>query len=306
MMKIDVKQPEFLQTIVDHVPSGLFVVDDKREIIAANQKFEYISKKEQAEIAGKLFGEALGCSFTVEENKPCGETSQCHKCMLKNSVEHSISTNTAIRKQLLERHLYIGNRKQQKYLEFTVEPFSYDDNALALVTLNDITEQELQKKQLRTLAKVDGLTGLLRHMETHKQLQQMIENKELLSIIALDIDYFKKINDQHGHLVGDDVLRAVAQCIKGSVRKSDIVGRVGGEEFLVILPDVPHESAVQIAEKIRKKIEVLVPASVPITISGGVTEHLDTESIEEVLERADQLLYAAKKQGRNRIVSEMK
>lgn len=128
-----------------------------------------------------------------------------------------------------------------------------------------------------------------------------------LSIFLADLDFFKRINDSFGHLVGDDVLRAAAARMSASIREYDYVGRYGGEEFLVVLPDCNLEGAHQIAERVRQRISgepiLELPAEIEITASLGVAQSSPGQSVTELLHKADVALYAAKNNGRNRVVS---
>lgn len=128
-----------------------------------------------------------------------------------------------------------------------------------------------------------------------------------LSIFLADLDFFKRINDSFGHLVGDDVLRAAAARMSAGIREYDYVGRYGGEEFLVVLPDCNLEGAHQIAERVRQRISgepiLELPAEIEITASLGVAQSSPGQSVTELLHKADVALYAAKNNGRNRVVS---
>ena len=117
----------------------------------------------------------------------------------------------------------------------------------------------------------------------------------------MDIDHFKQVNDQNGHLVGDQVLIQVAKLIRQSVRKTDIIGRYGGEEFMIILPDCSAAEGSKVAEKIRVAIQnAEFDAGLKVNISGGVAEYKD-QVIEKLIEDADNNLYEAKRNGRNAI-----
>jgi len=131
-----------------------------------------------------------------------------------------------------------------------------------------------------------------------------------LSLLMLDIDHFKKVNDRHGHQIGDFVLRAVAAKIRGMVRADDIAARYGGEEFAVIVPKQPLAVAKMLAERIRSAIEIadikMRSTGVSlghVSVSIGVAQLRDTETVEDLIRRADQCLYAAKRAGRNRVVA---
>ena len=163
---------------------------------------------------------------------------------------------------------------------------------------------------LRKRASVDALTKLLNRGETDNSLKQGMElvkqNKNHMCIIMADLDKFKNVNDTHGHVVGDHVLQDVAKRLQAAVRGFDIVGRYGGEEFVVILNNTSYKTAQQVAERIREKIKSS-PINVNgliinITISQGVTEAKPFDTIESLISRADDALYQAKEDGRDCVV----
>jgi diguanylate cyclase (GGDEF)-like protein len=180
-------------------------------------------------------------------------------------------------------------------------------NSLVDITNQKKVELDLRAKNayLEEISKNDGLTELLNHNRIFFELEEQInlckKNNLKLSIIMLDLDHFKEINDEYGHLVGDEVLALVGETIKRSIRDTDFAGRYGGEEFLIILPDTDLEKAIVIADRIRSNVEKIeVNEKLKVTISGGIKQ-LDEESILEYVKSADALLYKAKHGGRNRI-----
>ncbi|BBO80458.1 hypothetical protein DSCO28_10240 [Desulfosarcina ovata subsp. sediminis] len=155
--------------------------------------------------------------------------------------------------------------------------------------------------------RTDALTGLNNRMKIDEALENEINRvqryRSTFSIILLDIDNFKHVNDTYGHLIGDDVLKEVAGLLKANFRKTDVPGRWGGEEFLVILPHQDRRCASGIAEKLRRIIETTnFPDVGRITSSFGVAEYLDRDTPKGIVMRADAALYRAKQQGRNRVV----
>jgi diguanylate cyclase (GGDEF)-like protein len=122
----------------------------------------------------------------------------------------------------------------------------------------------------------------------------------------LDIDHFKKINDNYGHLIGDDVLKKTASLISSSLRHGDIAGRYGGEEFIVLLPTISQEKTIEIAEKIRKSIKDIIfksdKKSFSITISIGLSKYKKGMDIDTLVGNADNALYQAKNSGRDNII----
>ncbi|KXG78411.1 Response regulator PleD [Fervidicola ferrireducens] len=164
------------------------------------------------------------------------------------------------------------------------------------------------------LAVTDGLTGLYNHRYIYNQLEHMVNHVKncggTFSLILLDIDHFKSYNDNYGHLMGDKVLKKLAEILRQNVRTGDIVGRYGGEEFAIILPDTSGSEAYAIAERIRKAVESTEFAvteegkKIFITVSAGVASCPDDAlTVKELVNKADQaLLFGAKKKGRNRVV----
>lgn len=120
-------------------------------------------------------------------------------------------------------------------------------------------------------------------------------------MLYLDLDHFKQVNDMHGHAVGDGVLEAVAEVMRSHLRAEDVVARLGGEEFVALLPGIASSHAHEIAERIRHAVQALQgPASV--TVSAGVYEAMAGESLEHAMQRADQAMLQAKREGRNRVL----
>jgi diguanylate cyclase (GGDEF)-like protein len=168
----------------------------------------------------------------------------------------------------------------------------------------------LLNQDLEKLARTDALTGLPNRMATNETLvaefARFKRSQLSYAVLMIDIDFFKRVNDKHGHPVGDAVLQHVARIVRQSIRESDFAGRLGGEEFLVILPMTAVPSAVQVAEKIRTELERTPPPQAgTITISVGVGPVFPTDlSSDDAVQRADQQLYRAKANGRNRVASD--
>lgn len=165
-------------------------------------------------------------------------------------------------------------------------------------------------RQLRSLAATDPLTGLMNARAYYAACERMIGAAQRsgtpFSVLFIDLDHFKRINDNYGHEAGDTVLREVAACLQANTRQSDALGRIGGEEFSMFLPDTDLPGAKQVAEKLRTDIEALLPTTgetqLKITASIGVAKNeARHHSIEDIQREADQAMYQAKQQGRNRV-----
>lgn len=170
---------------------------------------------------------------------------------------------------------------------------------------------ERMASQMRKLASVDGLTGAMNHSTTVSLLAHAMERGrregQPVGFVMLDLDHFKRVNDRHGHAVGDQVLKAVAACARARLRGSDVLGRLGGEEFGLVLPATGEAGARHLAEQVRLGVEALELQGdggqpLRVTLSAGVAEAARSDTPETLMHLADKALYQAKQKGRNRVV----
>lgn len=177
--------------------------------------------------------------------------------------------------------------------------------------LVDVATSEVHKsRMIRSTMMNDSLTGLYNHTATKRLLDSEVaqskRTKLPICFVMLDIDHFKQVNDEHGHPTGDKVIVTLAALLKRSLRKADIVGRYGGEEFSLILPDTELQEAVSVIEKIRQNFEKVVHTSYEgttflCTLSAGICQMKDSSTAEDMISEADTALYKAKAAGRNTI-----
>ncbi|HUY11670.1 MAG TPA: GGDEF domain-containing protein [Candidatus Dormibacteraeota bacterium] len=189
----------------------------------------------------------------------------------------------------------ISSREHQQFYH------AAHDLAPLLVDLRSISEA-------RSAANTDSLTGIFNRRAILERLTAIVDEPQRNgAILMLDIDRFKGINDALGHAVGDEVLRHVTEVIRAAIRVEDALGRIGGEEFLVVMPDATRELALAIGERVRANIaksDFTLAKGLDVTISIGVATVRRNDRPAEVLERADRALYEAKRTGRNRLVEE--
>jgi diguanylate cyclase len=174
---------------------------------------------------------------------------------------------------------------------------------LAAQLANAYDEIRQQSNHLMTFTEVrtDPLTGVSNRRALDETLASMFAMMSRydspFAVVILDIDHFKKINDEQGHLYGDSILKSVAKMLADNVRDTDVVTRYGGEEFVIVMPQTPLLGACIFSDRLRQTIE----RNLPLTISGGVAGAVDGDGMQTLLARADAALYSAKAAGRNRV-----
>lgn len=251
---------------------------------------------------------------------------------LNQDLQIALST-TAEHGDLIEAELQIANRKlklevaerirAEANLKLLLEAVSKRSEDLEIIIQTimehgDVMDAQWDQKwrEERQLANLDGLTQIAnrRRFDEYlaQQWKQMLRDRQAISIIMCDIDHFKQYNDTYGHLAGDDCLKLVAQVIARSLKRpSDLAARYGGEEFVAVLPQTDLSGAIVVAQQIQAAIQQLqisptqAVTSGYVTLSMGVSSILPTPDLpaKTLLDMADHLLYMAKQQGRNRIVS---
>ncbi len=204
----------------------------------------------------------------------------------------------------------ITNKKTGELQTFMVKAAKFldEEEELYIVTMSDITELESRAKILETLATTDALTKIFNRLKLNELLSFEVKKSDRyrlpLTLIMLDIDHFKDINDTYGHDIGDEVLVKLCETISCNIRETDVFARWGGEEFMIMLPNTSLDGAKVMAENLRMEIEsACFEKAQRVTASFGVAEYSPDSSIREFLKQVDDSLYAAKRGGRNMVVA---
>ena len=201
---------------------------------------------------------------------------------------------------------------QTRWLDMNVVPLCDANGTVTHFACieRDLTRYKKIERQLANMALFDSLTGTLNRpaffQHAEKEFARSKRYYRPLSVIMLDIDHFKRVNDDYGHQGGDQVLQIFAEACQEVIRSTDLMGRVGGEEFAMLLPDTPLKAAFNLAERLRERINkypyLAGEMLIEITASLGVAElHSDDGDFKALLQRADEALYSAKHAGRNQV-----
>jgi len=197
---------------------------------------------------------------------------------------------------------------------FSSEPnaFKKEDLSLFSTMVSGISSLYIAYRsyqQVQHLSETDSLTALFNRRkffeELHREVERVSRYEAPLTLIMLDIDHFKKVNDEYGHQMGDEVLRTLSDVLRANTRKTDVVARYGGEEFIIMLTETPIKGALGVADRIKSEVEktAVLGAAVEInfTVSLGLADFTQGDTVDTLVARTDQALYAAKKNGRNRV-----
>lgn len=198
-------------------------------------------------------------------------------------------------------------------MDFIVKPIRLNELPLRIDRARGLRDaarsRERMIAELERMATTDELTQLFNVRQFSSVLEREVDRSRrygrALSLILFDIDHFKRVNDQHGHPVGDQVLRHVANLIETSCRRADTAFRYGGEEFALILPETNAEKARSVAERVRQVVErqpFAGDVTINVSVSAGVAQLTVDEGVRDLVRRSDEALYSAKRQGRNRVV----
>ncbi len=293
---------ETYRTLFETVPQGIIYYDLNGNVVTANPAALRILEVDFDELVGKN-----------SHSWPWQFTDADGRALRSEDLPSNIATRSGQR----VRGVVVGFETQKRgrtWIEVSAVPL-YRDGKLDQVyaCFEDITERVILGRALEHKATKDFLTGVANRASSMDQLVAEWERKrrhpeQRCAVLVLDLDFFKQVNDTLGHAAGDAVLRHVSTLLTDAVRTTDLVGRTGGEEFIVLLRGTGLASAIALAQRVCERIAAhpteLEGAAIPMTISIGASVlRGDDASIAEVLARADVALYAAKNAGRNRVVA---
>ncbi len=284
-----------LQTVMAHVHDGIVTIDAEGRIESVNTALAEMFDYETEALVGKNITVLIPESLRA-----------AHEEGLRTYISHSATASPVVgQESVLEGLRRDGSRFP---LELRVNKMRLGGKRYFLGALRDISKRVRAEAALVAMATTDPLTGVRNRrdffLHGERAVSQAGRYLQPLAVIMLDVDYFKGVNDSHGHSVGDQVLKAVCTCCTETLRENDIFARIGGEEFAVVLPQTPIAAAEISAERLRAAVASLsVPVpdgELKITISLGIaTLESDDLDLEELLKRADSALYHAKENGRN-------
>lgn len=289
------------EEVISNLYEGVYIVDHHRKIVFWNAGSEYITGYKAEEVLNKHCYNNILKHVDKAGNQLC-----IHGCPLKDTL----STGNINENEVFLQH------KSGYRVPISIKTFPlYDDNNQIIAAVEVFTDIKFKEEhlkeneELKRLVRFDELTNLYNRRYLNFLLTQSYEEakqfNERFSILFIDIDHFKDVNDQYGHDVGDDILIMVANTLKSNMRPNDVVGRWGGEEFIAIIKTNNENILYDIAEKLRKLTNHShlnhnnQPIQVSISIGGALYQ--SGESVKELIQRADKKMYISKMNGRNQV-----
>lgn len=286
--------------LLDNLTDGVYFVNNERKIEYWNEAAEKITGFSKEEVVGKYCYDNI-----LKHVDGCGKELCMNGCSLEETCRDG---------QIRRVDVFLHHKKGHR-VPVVVKAIPIMDKNQKIKGAIEIFSTQVDKiffekvAELEKLAMTDTLTGVANRLFTNKFLEEKIQifniNRKKFSVGFIDIDFFKKFNDTYGHNVGDKVLKIVAETILSNLRADDLVGRWGGEEFVVIL----QNDTLETLEKTLNKLRVLIekselryenePLSITVSIGGAVVFNGETK--DELIKRADKLMYESKELGRNRV-----
>ncbi|MBS0570906.1 MAG: GGDEF domain-containing protein, partial [Proteobacteria bacterium] len=330
------KAADGFKSVGDHAYAGMLAYERGRAYAGQNERAKALAEFANAENAFKESGnqryqEMLysAQARTLEADNQPSAALAAYKNYL--SVHDAVAKERANQQAQILREQFDTDRAKMENLRLKSEQALKDRQvealqrvrswqqvamgllAVLLGLLSLLAIRQLARlRNWKRMASVDALTGVANLRGTQQfanaAMRRARAQYEPLTILAIDIDEFKRINDAFGHPAGDRVLREIAHACAAALREGDLLGRIGGEEFLAVLPGILPDHAAEVAERLRRRVETLAIAELPnslrVTISIGVAEMLPHDrDVAALIERADVALYRAKAMGRNRVVN---
>ncbi|MGB0859819.1 MAG: diguanylate cyclase, partial [Pseudoalteromonas spongiae] len=287
------EQNQLLDIVLDNVAAHIYMKDEAREFMYVNAKVASLFGLPVKQIIGAKEQDILPAEMAAHFHQSDSELFASGK---KQTIEETVTDES-------------GNTRH--YLSVKV-PFEQQGRRSLIGFSTEVTELYELKEQFRKQANTDYLTGLYNRRYfvevAEREFKRAMRSGEPFALMSLDIDHFKRINDKFGHPAGDEVLKTIAKNLIGNLRDEDVLARIGGEEFAIILPHTNFEQASKVAERIRdyqsshaiatEQDDVLAKVSI-----GLVMREHDDDTFDSMFKRVDKALYQAKEQGRNRVVA---
>lgn len=297
------------QAVFENSPVGLILVNRDTSIRDANAYMFNMFNLGQTAILGQRFGNLFNCSTAVGSSKTCGDCDACGKCRLRGGMRSVLKSGISIPDTIMDHKFIIDGQEQKKWFKVSASRIENEDDSFAILSFADITMQKEYEELLNYRLSLDMATGTINKYALMSTLKRLTAAGKEFTVALIDFDNFKSINDSHGHITGDKVISHFCTAALANTRKQDVVGRFGGEEFMIVFQGAGSGMLIKVLERISKSFQESCSRSLGIkpTFSAGLAEfngdaQAETD-IDSLVGEADANLYLSKNRGKNMITS---
>lgn len=264
---------------------------------------------DQKDFHERMLGNALRCSDIYLTGKKCGEGDKCNDCTLRKALKSAMLEGVNVPETVIQHDFIINGTNRKKWFKVSASRFVAEDEVFGVLSFVDITSQMEYEEFLSSQLLLDAATGSMNKYALVDSLKNLATGKNGLTVAMIDIDDFKSVNDQYGHLAGDRVLYLFCSAVFTNTRKQDIIGRFGGEEFMLVFPGTVTWLLIKALQRISTSFRTACMNELGFspTFSAGVVEfsaeNIAGVTVDTIITEADENLYASKKAGKNRVTA---
>lgn len=299
---------KMFQTIFKNSPVGLVIVNSDTTLRDVNAYMFETFKLKQTDVKNERFGNLFHCVAVNQPGDICGETEACQTCGLRGGVLSVLEEGVEISDTAINHNFSIHGVEEKKWFKISASRVQTEDDKFAIVSFSDITTQMEYEALLNYQLSLDMATGVVNKHTLLNALMHFRSGYAGMTAAIIDFDDFKSINDRYGHVVGDRVLNIFCDIAAQNTRRQDVLGRFGGEEFMLVFPGELAAMMVQVLKRIAEllKTECEKELGFRPTFSVGLAEfspaQLEEHTVPEIIALVDANLYEAKKRGKNMVV----
>lgn len=304
------KQNSFYNQVFQQSIIAQVIVDKDLTILDVNKRMFESFHMSPHEVKGLSFGSVFGCGHKYPVSAECGKCKAAKKCSILKIARNILLDQLPNEYAVFQYQRHGKNQHGTKWFHIAGSKVTSDDTSYAALNFVDITEQKQQEVRLKKKLILDQSTGLMNKQSLIAGIDKLINPSVMKSftLCMIDFDNFKKINDSCGHLAGDKVLETFAEITQKHIRKSDLAGRFGGEEFVLIFMDSNLDQSLQILKRIHNELGEYSSEHIhiPVTFSAGIVYVNAVRNLwerDELFLAADRLLYQAKNKGKSMAMS---
>lgn len=298
---------KMFQAVFENSPVGLVLVNKDTTLRSINNYMFNVFKLSPSSVSGQKFGNIFNCAAVSGTGSFCGDLDECRECGLRNGVTMVLNEGITIPETVMDHSFIIDGTEQRKWFKISASRVDEEQDSFGIVSFVDISTQKEYEELLNNQLSLDLATGATNKHALLSALKQLKISQDDLAIAMIDFDDFKSINDQYGHIAGDRVLEIFCDAADANTRKQDIVGRFGGEEFMLVFPRSSAGLLIKAVKRIYSSFRETCYNELRIqaTFSTGIAEYSYDGSremdVDELIRSADENLYLSKKRGKKMI-----